>query len=69
MAAPEILNTRKVATLRRVGQKSARALAQSGALPRLQAGGRGRLRRTDIHAWIEAQTGGRATASDGERPQ
>ena len=69
MAAPEIINIRKVATLLPVGQNSARPLAQSGALPGFKVRGQWRSRRTDLDAWIESQTGGRAEASDRDTTQ
>lgn len=56
MTEPKILTIREVAALLRVADKTAYTLAQEGQLPGFKVGGQWRFRRTDIEAWIDAQT-------------
>ena len=57
MPDPEFLTIREVAELLRIGEKTAYTLVQTGELPGFKAGGQWRFRRSDLDAWIEAQTG------------
>ncbi len=51
----EVLTIKEVATMLKVGEKTAYTLAQSRELPGFKVGGQWRFRRSDIQAWISAQ--------------
>ena len=55
MTDGEILTIREVATLLKVGEKTAYTMAQSGKLPGFKVRGQWRFRRADIDEWITHQ--------------
>ena len=55
MSSDEILTIRDVATLLKIGEKTAYTMAQSGDLPGFKVRGQWRFRRSDIDAWISEQ--------------
>lgn len=67
MPEPDVLTLREVAALLRVAEKTAYTLAQGGDLPGFKVGGQWRFRRSDIDAWIEAQTHRSAAPSKDSR--
>lgn len=52
----EILTVPEVANLLKVAEKTVYTMAQRGEIPRFKVRGQWRFRRSDIDAWIEAQT-------------
>lgn len=52
----EILTVLEVATLLKVADKTVYTMAQKGEIPAFKVRGQWRFRRTDIDAWIQAQT-------------
>ena len=55
MSSDEILTIRDVATLLKIGEKTAYTMAQSGDLPGFKVRGQWRFRRADLDAWILQQ--------------
>jgi len=55
MSSDEILTIRDVATLLKIGEKTAYTMAQSGDLPGFKVRGQWRFRRADLDAWIRQQ--------------
>ncbi|MDF1552533.1 MAG: helix-turn-helix domain-containing protein [Deferrisomatales bacterium] len=55
MPDDEILTIREVATLLKIGEKTAYTMAQSGDLPGFKVRGQWRFRRADIDTWIRDQ--------------
>lgn len=51
----EILTVSEVAELLKVAEKTVYTMAQKGELPAFKVRGQWRLKREDIHAWIERQ--------------
>ena len=66
MSDHEILTIREVATLLRIGEKTAYTMAQSGELPGFKVRGQWRFRRSDVDAWIDARTRRVDAAQDDE---
>ena len=66
MSDHEILTIREVATLLRIGEKTAYTMAQSGDLPGFKVRGQWRFRRSDVDAWIDARTRRVDAAQDDE---
>lgn len=54
----EILTIREVASLLKIGAKTAYTMVQSGELPGFKVRGQWRFRRSDIRAWIESRIEG-----------
>ena len=52
----EFLTMKEVATLLKIGEKTAYTMAQRGELPGFKVGGQWRFKRADIDRWIEKQT-------------
>jgi len=52
----EILTVQDVATLLKVADKTVYTMAQRGELPAFKVRGQWRFRRSDLDAWIAAQT-------------
>ncbi len=61
----EILTVQDVATLLKVADKTVYTMAQRGELPAFKVRGQWRFRRSDLDAWIAAQT--RRNSSQGSR--
>lgn len=57
----EFLTIPEVATLHRIGERTAYDLARTQRIPAAKVGGQWRIRRTDLDAWIDR--GGEAAAS------
>ena len=55
MSSDEILIIRDVATLLKIGEKTAYTMAPSGDLPGFKVRGQWRFRRADLDAWIRQQ--------------
>lgn len=55
MPSDEILTIREVASLLKIGEKTAYTMAQSGELPAFKVRGQWRFRRADLDAWIRDQ--------------
>ena len=51
----EFLTMKEVATLLKIGEKTAYTMAQRGELPGFKVGGQWRFKRADIDRWIEKQ--------------
>jgi excisionase family DNA binding protein len=68
---PEILTLTEVASLLRIGERTAYELARRGRIPAAKVGGQWRTRRTDIDAWLsrggEVPTGEGGLESSHER--
>lgn len=60
---PEVLTIHELASLLRVGSKTAYTMAQNGEVPGFKVRGQWRFRRRDIEAWIDERT--RATRGKG----
>jgi excisionase family DNA binding protein len=56
----EILTVPEVAGLLKVAEKTVYTMAQQGEFPAFKVRGQWRFRRTDLDAWIDAQTSGSA---------
>lgn len=54
----EVLTMKEVATLLKIGEKTAYTMAQRGDLPGFKVGGQWRFKRADIDRWIEEQKAG-----------
>jgi excisionase family DNA binding protein len=52
----EILTLPEIAQLLKVADKTVYTMAQKGEIPAFKVRGQWRFRRTDIDAWIQAQT-------------
>lgn len=55
MSDDEVMRIREVATLLKIGEKTAYSLAQTGELPAFKVRGQWRFSRKDIDTWIEQQ--------------
>ncbi len=55
MSNDEILTLREVATLLKIGEKTAYTMAQVGQLPSFKVRGQWRFLRADISEWIRIQ--------------
>lgn len=55
MSDDEVMRIREVATLLKIGEKTAYSLAQTGELPAFKVRGQWRFSRKDIYTWIEQQ--------------
>ena len=55
MSADEVLTIKQVATLLKIGEKTAYTMVKAGELPGFKVRGQWRFRRTDVNAWIEEQ--------------
>ena len=55
-ARPPELTVLEVAALLKVADKTVYTMAQKGEIPAFKVRGQWRFRRTDIDAWIQAQT-------------
>lgn len=55
MSSDEILTIREVASLLKIGEKTAYTMAQAGDLPGFKVRGQWRFRRADLDAWIRDQ--------------
>ena len=66
MSDHEILTIREVATLLRIGEKTAYTMVQSGELPGFKVREQRRSRRSDVDAWIDARTRRVDAAQDDE---
>ena len=51
----EVLTMKEVATLLKIGEKTAYTMAQRGDLPGFKVGGQWRFKRADLDRWIERQ--------------
>jgi excisionase family DNA binding protein len=60
----EILTVPEVAVLLKVAEKTVYTMAQQGEFPAFKVRGQWRFRRTDLDAWIDAQTRGGAGEED-----
>mgnify|MGYP001599703449 CR=1 FL=1 len=54
----EFLTMKEVATLLKIGEKTAYTMAQRGELPGFNVGEEWRFKRADIDRWIEQQKAG-----------
>ena len=52
MSSDELLTIREVASLPKIGEKTAYTMAQAGDLPGFKVRGQWRFRRADLDAWI-----------------
>jgi excisionase family DNA binding protein len=66
MSDDEILTIREVATLLKIGEKTAYTMAQEGQLPGFKVRGQWRFRRADIDQWIARRI---LAASEGQKPE
>jgi excisionase family DNA binding protein len=55
MSGDEMLTMKEIATLLKIGEKTAYTMAQRGELPGFKVRGQWRFRRTDLEKWIERQ--------------
>jgi len=55
MSTDEVLTIKQVATLLKIGEKTAYTMVKAGDLPGFKVRGQWRFRRTDVNAWIEQQ--------------
>jgi excisionase family DNA binding protein len=53
----EVLTIKEVAALLKLAEKTVYLMAQGGEFPAFKARGQWRIRRSDLDAWIESQTG------------
>ena len=60
----EILTVSEVAGLLKVAEKTVYTMAQQGELPAFKVLGQWRFRLTDLEAWIDAETRGRAAEEE-----
>jgi excisionase family DNA binding protein len=60
----EILTVSEMAGLLKVAEKTVYTMAQQGELPAFKVRGQWRFRRTDLEAWIDAETRGRAAEEE-----
>ncbi|MBI5509509.1 MAG: helix-turn-helix domain-containing protein [Deltaproteobacteria bacterium] len=51
-----VLTLHELAAYLRVADKTIYGLAQRGLMPEFKVGGQWRFRRSDVEAWVEAQT-------------
>jgi excisionase family DNA binding protein len=68
----EVLTIKEVAALLKLAEKTVYLMAQGGEIPAFKARGQWRVRRSDLDAWIESQTGGawqRAPESEMRAPE
>ena len=66
MPSNEVLTIHDVASLLKVGEKTAYTMAQSGDLPGFKVRGQWRFLRSDLDAWIREQVEQAKTARDDE---
>ena len=64
MQDDEVLTIKEVASLLKIGEKTAYTMAQAGDLPGFKVRGQWRFRRQDVFSWIEEQKRAAATKAD-----
>ena len=67
MSDEEILTIREVASLLRIGEKTAYTMAQAGQIPGFKVGGQWRFRRADLGEWIGRQVSRSERDAQGKR--